>query len=108
VRETRAGAGSPYAPAMSGIAARWRGLSLWVRDGVLALVLTVVGQLELVLMADEVSGSRPLQHAAFALMTGSLVARRSRPLSAAVAGAVGLTFQTLLGDAPAVSGSPRS
>ena len=89
---------------MSGIAAGWRGLSLWVRDGLLALVLTVVGQVELVLMADEVVGSLPLQHAAFALMTGSLVARRARPLSAALAGAVGLTFQTLLGDAPAVAG----
>ena len=65
---------------MSGIAARWRGLSLWVRDGLLALVLTVVGQVELVLMADEVVGSLPLQHAAFALMTGALVARRARPL----------------------------
>jgi len=89
---------------MSGIAAGWRGLSLWVRDGVLALVLTVIGQVELVLMADEVVGSLPLQHAAFALITGSLVARRARPLSAAVAGAVGLTFQTLIGDAPAVAG----
>ena len=55
-------------------------------------------------MADEVVGSRPLQHAAFALITGSLVARRARPLTAAVAGAVGLTFQTLMGDAPAVAG----
>ena len=89
---------------MSGIAARWRGLSLWVRDGLLALALTVVGQVELVLVADEVVGPLPLQHAAFALITGSLVARRARPLSAAVAGAVGLTFQTLLGDAPVVSG----
>ena len=89
---------------MSGIAARWRGLSLWVRDGLLALVLTVVGQVELVLLADEVVGSRALQHAAFALITGSLVARRARPLSAVVAGAVGLTFQTLIGEAPAVAG----
>jgi signal transduction histidine kinase len=40
---------------------------------------------------------------AFAITTGALVARRTRPLSAAVAGAVGLTFQTLLGDAPAVA-----
>ena len=51
---------------MSGIASEWRGLSLWVRDGLLALVLTVVGQVELVLLADEVVGSRPLQHVAFA------------------------------------------
>ncbi|WP_344691116.1 sensor histidine kinase [Blastococcus jejuensis] len=89
---------------MTGFAARWRGLSLWVRDGVLALVVTVVGQVELVLLADEVAGSRPLQHVAFALITGSLVARRARPLGAVVAGAVGLVFQTLIGDAPAVAG----
>ncbi len=103
-RETPDGGGRLTLPAMSGIAASWRGLSLWVRDGLLALVLTVVGQVELVLMADEVVGSRPLQHVAFALMTGALVARRARPLTAAVAGAVGLTFQTLIGDAPAVAG----
>jgi signal transduction histidine kinase len=87
---------------MSGMARRWRGLSLWVRDGLLALVLTVLGQVEL-LLADEVAGSRPLQHLAFAVVTGALVARRSRPLVAAVVGAVGLTFQTVLGDAPAVA-----
>jgi len=89
---------------MSGIGARWRGLATWVRDAVLAVVLTVVGQVELVLLADEIEGSRPLQHAAFALMTGSLVLRRVRPLAAAVAVSVGLAFQTLLGDAPAVAG----
>ncbi|WRL65061.1 hypothetical protein U6N30_05010 [Blastococcus brunescens] len=88
---------------MSGIAARWHGLSLWVRDGLLALALTAVGQVELVLLADEVVGSRPLQHAAFAITTGALVARRTTPLIAAVAGAVGLTFQTLIGDAPAAA-----
>src|SRR5687767_12909264 len=103
-RETPPAADRLTLPAMSGIAARWRGLSLWVRDGLLALVLTVVGQVELLLLADEVVGSLPLQHAAFALITGSLVARRARPLAAAVAGAVGLTFQTLIGDAPAVAG----
>jgi signal transduction histidine kinase len=89
---------------MSGIAAWWRGLSLWVRDGLLALVLTVVGQVELLLLADEVVGSRPLQHVAFAITTGALVARRTRPLSAAVTGAVGITFQTFLGEAPAAAG----
>jgi signal transduction histidine kinase len=86
------------------MAAWWRGLSLWVRDGVLALVLTVVGQVELLVLADEVEGSVPLQHLAFAVVTGALVARRVQPLTAVVTGAVGLTFQTLIGDAPAVAG----
>ena len=89
---------------MSGIRARWRGLATWVRDAVLAVVLTVVGQVELVLLADEIEGSRPLQHLAFAVMTGSLVLRRVRPLAAAVVAAGGLAVQTLLGDAPAVAG----
>ena len=79
---------------MSGIWARWRGLSLWVRDGLLALVVTVVGQVELVLLADEIVGSLPLQHVAFALMTGSLVLRRMRPVAAAATAAAGLAFQT--------------
>ena len=83
---------------------RWRGLSLWVRDGLLALVVTVIGQVELVLLADEIEGSRPLQHAAFALMTGSLLIRRLRPVAAAATAAAGLAFQTLIGDAPAVAG----
>jgi hypothetical protein len=77
---------------------------LWVRDGLLALVVTAVGQVELVLLGGEVNGSRPLQHAAFAVMTGSLVIRRLRPLAAVVAAAAGLAFQTLLGDAPAGAG----
>ena len=102
-RETLAGPGRPTLPAMSEIAAWWRGLSLWVRDGLLAAVLTAIGQVELVLAADQVVGSLPLQHVAFAITTGALVARRTRPLSAAVTGAVGLTFQTLLGNAPAVA-----
>jgi signal transduction histidine kinase len=87
---------------MSGIAARWRELSLWVRDGLLALVLTVVGQVELV-FAEDVP-QLPLQVVAFAVMTGSLVLRRTRPLAAACAVAGGLAFQTVLGDAPVVSG----
>jgi signal transduction histidine kinase len=89
---------------MSGIPARWRALSLWVRDGVLAAVLTVIGQVELVLLADRIDGSRPLQHLAFAVITASLVIRRTRPLAAAVAVALGMAFQTLLGEAPAVAG----
>jgi signal transduction histidine kinase len=89
---------------MSGIATLWRGLPLWVRDGLLALVLTLAGQVELVLLADDVVGQLPLQIVAFAVMTGSLAMRRLRPLTAAVAVAAGLAFQTVLGDAPVVSG----
>jgi signal transduction histidine kinase len=89
---------------MSGFRVRWRALPLRVRDGVLASVLTAVGQIELVVLADEVSGPRALQHLAFAVMTGSLVIRRSHALAAAVVVAVGMAFQTVLGDAPAVAG----
>jgi signal transduction histidine kinase len=89
---------------MSGIRAKTRALPVWVRDGALAFVLTVVGQVELVLLADEIVGSRPLQHLAFAVMTGGLVLRRAQPLAAAVVVAAGMAFQTLLGDAPAVAG----
>jgi signal transduction histidine kinase len=77
---------------------------MWVRDGLLALALTVVGQVELVLLADRIEGSRPVQHLAFAVITASLVLRRSRPLAAAVAVALGMAFQTVLGDAPAAAG----
>ncbi|SOE01575.1 sensor histidine kinase [Blastococcus haudaquaticus] len=89
---------------MSGPGSRWRALPLWARDGLLALALTVAGQVELVLLGDEVAGSRPLQHVAFAVMTGSLLLRRLRPVAAAGTVAAGLAFQTLLGDAPAVAG----
>jgi signal transduction histidine kinase len=88
---------------MSGIAAWWRGLPLWVRDGQLALVLTVVGQVEL-LAANQDVPRLPLQVVAFAVMTSSLVLRRVRPLAAACAVAAGLAFQTVLGDAEVVSG----
>jgi signal transduction histidine kinase len=88
---------------MSGIRARWRGLSLWVRDGLLALVLTLTAVVEL-LLAEEVPPQLPLQFVAFAAMTGSLVFRRTRPLTAACAVALGLAFQTVLGDAPVLSG----
>ena len=88
---------------MSGPGARWRALPLGARDGLLAVALTVVGQVELVLLADEVAGPRLLQHGAFAVVTGSLALRRLRPLPAAVVAAVGMAFQTLLGEAPAVA-----
>ncbi|CCG01995.1 sensor histidine kinase [Blastococcus saxobsidens] len=88
---------------MSGAGARWRGLPLWARDGLLAVALTLAGQAEL-LLADGPVARLPWQMAAFAVMTGSLVLRRLRPLTAAVAVAAGLAFQTVLGNAPAVSG----
>ena len=89
---------------MSGFRDGWRRSSLWLRDGLLALVVTVVGQVELLLLADEVEGSRPLQHVAFAVMTGSLVLRRVHPVTAASVLGAGLAGQTVLGDAPAVAG----
>ncbi|MGY1885187.1 sensor histidine kinase [Blastococcus sp. SYSU DS0753] len=88
---------------MRGVLSRWRALPVPVRDGVLAVGLTVAGQVEL-LAADELGGPRGLQHVAFAVMTASLVARRARPVGAAVVGAAGLAFQTVLGEAPAVAG----
>jgi signal transduction histidine kinase len=89
---------------MSGIWSRWRALPVWLRDGLLALAVTVVGQVELVLLADEVSGPRSLQHLAFAVITGSLALRRARPLAGAVVVAAGMAFQTVLGEAPAGAG----
>jgi signal transduction histidine kinase len=89
---------------MSEALLRWRGLPVWVRDGVLALVLTVVGQVELLLLAGEVEGPRVLQHAVFAVITGGLALRRSRPVGAAAAVSTGVASQTVLGDAPAVAG----
>ncbi|UOY03667.1 sensor histidine kinase [Blastococcus sp. PRF04-17] len=89
---------------MSGIRARWQGLSLWVRDGLLALVLSLAALLELVVLAGEPIPQLPLQIVAFGVMTGCLVLRRIRPLTAACTVAVGLAFQTVLGDAPVLSG----
>ena len=59
VRETPRGVRRPYAPRHvrhpSADGGRCR---VWVRDGVLAVVLTVVGQVELVLLADDGSTAR--------------------------------------------------
>lgn len=89
---------------MSGFGARWRALPPWARDGLLALLLTLTAQVELVVLAEEIAPQLPLQVVAFAAMTGSLVLRRTRPLAAACAVAGGLAFQTVLGDAPVLSG----
>ncbi|HLM04463.1 MAG TPA: histidine kinase [Blastococcus sp.] len=88
---------------MTGRRARWRGLSLWVRDGLLAVALTLAAQLELVVLAGEVVDQLPLQIAAFLVITGSLVLRRIAPLAAACVLASGFAFQTVLGDASVVS-----
>ncbi len=89
---------------MSELRARWRQLPLWARDGLLALVVTVIGQVELLVQAAEVDGPLPLQHLAFAAMTGALLVRRLRPVLAAVALALGMAVQTVAGDAPVASG----
>ena len=73
-------------------------------DIALAALLTVSTQVELVL-SDEVEGSRILQHACFALMTGALAFRRSHPLASVTAVAGGMAAQTILaGPAPVLGG----
>lgn len=75
-----------------------------IRDVLLAAVFTAATQVELVLVADEAHGSLPLQHAAFALMTGALALRRTTPGGAAVVAAAGMALQTLVGPAPVAGG----
>lgn len=70
----------------------------------LALLLTVIGQVELLVGADDVEGPRVLQHLAFVGMTGCLALRRLAPLVAAAVGALALAGQTTLGSAPVASG----
>ncbi len=77
---------------------------MWVRDSLLAAVLSLAAQVELVVLAEDIAPQLPLQVVAFAAMTGSLVLRRTRPLAAACAVAAGLALQTVLGDAPVLSG----
>ncbi|MFP5220584.1 MAG: sensor histidine kinase [Actinomycetes bacterium] len=83
---------------------RWSRQPVLVRDAVLAGLLSATTQLELVLARDDVEGSLLLQHAAFAVMTGSLVLRRAQPFLACLVGTLALGGQTLLGDAPVVGG----
>lgn len=73
-------------------------------DLVLAALLTVIGQVEIVLAADEIQGARWAQHVGFALMTLPVVWRRSTPLPAVLICAVGLVVQTSAGPAPVVAG----
>lgn len=78
---------------------------IWPRriDAWTAAALVVIGQVELA-MADTVDGPRVLQHIAFAVIAASIAWRRSAPLAAATTAAAGLAGQTLVGDAPVVSG----
>ncbi|KGN29828.1 ATPase [Knoellia sinensis KCTC 19936] len=73
-------------------------------DGLLAAALTLLAQVELVLVADRVSGSLPVQHAAFLLMTVPVVLRRRAPFWAVTICSVGMFVQTLAGEAPVVGG----
>ena len=82
----------------------WRSRSVATRDSLLALALTAVCQAELLMAADEIAGSRVLQHLAFAVITGAVAVRRRRPLLGAVLVGVGLTGQTVIGEAPVAGG----
>lgn len=72
-------------------------------DAVLALLLTVLAQIEL-LLADVVEGPMLLQSLSFMAMTASVAWRRSFPLLAATLAAAGLATQTVGGDAEVVGG----
>ena len=75
-----------------------------MKDALVALVLTVATQLELVLAGDRVSSPLLAQHVAFGAMTGSVALRRTAPLTAALLVAVGMVVQTLAGEAPVAGG----
>ena len=72
-------------------------------DAVLAVLLTLLAQVEL-LLADDVEGPVLLQSLAFVAMTASVAWRRSFPLLAAALAAAGLATQTIGGDAEVVGG----
>ena len=73
-------------------------------DLALAVLLTASTQVEL-LLADAVEGSRVVQHLSFALLTGAVALRRTRPIASAAGVAIGMTAQTALaGDAPVLGG----
>lgn len=75
-----------------------------LRDGMLAAVLTVATQVELLVAAERVQGSPYLQAVAFAVLTGSVMLRRAAPLAATLVAAAGMALQTLAGPAPVVGG----
>jgi signal transduction histidine kinase len=72
-------------------------------DAVLAVLLTLLAQVEL-LLADVVEGPRAFQSLSFMAMTAAVAWRRSFPFGAAVVAAAGLAVQTVAGDAEVVGG----
>jgi signal transduction histidine kinase len=70
---------------------------------VLAVLLTLVAQVEL-LLADVVEGPRVVQSVSFMAMTAAVAWRRSFPFGAALLAAAGLAVQTVAGDAEVVGG----
>lgn len=72
-------------------------------DVVLAVLLTLLAQVEL-LLADVVEGPRVVQSVSFMAMTIAVAWRRSFPLAAALLAAAGLAVQTVAGDAEVVGG----
>jgi signal transduction histidine kinase len=72
-------------------------------DAVLAALLASLAQVEL-LLADVVQGPRVVQSLSFVAMTVAVAWRRSFPFWAATLAAVGLTVQTLAGEAEVVGG----
>ena len=74
------------------------------RDCLLAAVLTVATQAELVLASERVAGPLVVQHLVFAMMTASVALRRVAPLGATLVCSAGMALQTLAGEAPAAGG----
>lgn len=72
-------------------------------DVVLAVLLTLLAQIEL-LLADVVEGPRAVQSLSFMAMTVAVAWRRSFPFGAALLAAAGLSVQTVAGDAEVVGG----
>lgn len=72
-------------------------------DVVWAVLLTLLAQVEL-LLADVVEGPRVVQSLSFIAMTVAVAWRRSFPFGAALLAAVGLSMQTVAGDAEVVGG----
>ncbi|KAB7745242.1 hypothetical protein GA707_04655 [Nostocoides sp. F2B08] len=73
-------------------------------DLLLAAALTVIGQIELILAADQVHGPAWAQHIGFALMTLPVAGGRAAPLPAVLVSAVGLVIQSWAGPAPVAAG----
>lgn len=82
---------------------RWRRISPGTKDSTFAILWSFATQVEL-LVADLVEGSLAAQSLAFAVMTLSLVWRRTRPLLAAVLLGAAIAAQTLIGSAEIVGG----